>query len=1482
VHSQYSLLDGLPKIPGLLDRAKELGMDSLALTDHGVLYGAVEFYKEAIKRGIKPILGAELYLAINRMFDKRPQVDDKRFHQLLLVKNETGYKNLVKLITRAHLEGFYYKPRIDQELLFEHAQGLIATSGCLNGRIPRLILAKKFPEAESLARKYQEVFGVDSFYLELQHHRNIKEQKIVNEGLIELAKKTKIPLVATQDLHYLRPEDAEAQDILMLINTGADPHDPERLTMKEDDFSMTSQEQMAEYFKDTPEALENTQKIAELCDFKFDLGKTKLPVFPLPEDKTANSYLRELVLEKTPERYPQAGSEIKERIEYELSVINKTGFASYFLIVQDFVNWAKSERIVVGPGRGSAAGSIVSYVLGITNVDPLKYDLLFERFLNPERISFPDIDLDFTDRRRDEVIRYVENKYGRDRVAQIITFGTMAARAVIRDVGRALGFQYGFCDQLAKMIPFGFSLEDALKKIKEFKDLYEQDAQAKKLIDIAKKLEGVARHASTHACGVVIADQPLENITPLQHPTANDENVVTQYEMHAVEDLGLLKMDFLGLKNLTVIEDTLARIYVIHQKSIDIETVPLDDKEVYKTLREGNTAGVFQLEGSGMTRYLKELKPTKLEDIIAMITLFRPGPMEFIPSFIRRKHGKEKVEYLHPKLEPILKKTYGVCIYQEQLLQIARELAGFTYGQADVLRKAVGKKIKSLLDEQQEKLISGMKNNGIADKIAQRIWEWILPFAQYGFNRCLTGDTLIVDSETGALASIQQLYQRQTAVNSTYSLDKKKKIIENRIVEVINNGEKPVFELRTRSGRQIRVTANHPFLTASGWQILEKIIPGERIAVPRKLPQPAKKFDLGQHQLAVLGYLLAEGNFCHPASFYFYSTEPEELRDYLSNLERFNNTIGRQDASKKAVAVYAKRRDPKNPAEAVSWIESLGLKYKKATEKFFPEFVFRLSDKSLAVLVGKMFQGDGCINRRGVNPTIFYATSSVKIAKGLQHLLLRFGILSTIHFKKFKYRGGIKNGYTVSITRYRNIARFLNAFSPHFVGKKKADSLEIIREHPLINKTVKSWAARGSKDIIPYAMVFPLLRQSVSSNGLTIKETAAEYGFSDRLLSYDTRKIGFLRETVDYLAEKFQSPVLKEISNSDIYWDEVVSISPGGQETTYDISMKKDHNFIANDIFVHNSHSAAYALIAYQTAFLKTHYPVEFMASLLTSEKHDVEKIAFFIEECKRMKIEVLPPDINESLTNFTVVPQENKIRFGLSAIKNVGENVVRAMIEEKKASGPFKSLGDFLARIKTKDLNKKSLEAMAKAGVFDSLCERNQILNNLEEILEFNREHQKNGRQNQQTLFSGKINFGSEIRLASSDPASSKEKLAWEKELLGLFITSHPLDDFQKILEQKAMTLAKVAQEVEGKKVKVAGLISSLKKIITKSGKPMMFLNLEDLTDKMEVVVFPSILERNPLPCRENKIVFVQGRVSYKDNSPKIICDNIEEILEA
>jgi len=1084
VHSHYSLLDGLSKIDDILDRIEELEMDSVALTDHGVVYGAVEFYEKAKKRGIKPIIGCEVYESIRGMEDKESHADGKRYHLVLLVKNQKGYDNLVKIVTESHLKGFYYKPRIDIETLKKYSEGLIALSACMQGKVPRLLLLGKAEEAQKAALEYQEIFGKGNFFLELQHHPYLPDQEKVNNLIIELSKKTNIPLVATNDCHYARKDDAEAQDILMLINTGADRNDKERLTMKEDNFSIKSQEEMIEDFKDVPEAIKNTLKIAEMCNFEMNLGEIKLPMFDVPDNKTSIRYLRELCYLGIKEKYNIESSELDkiidnvlkekenkeikseklkeiiERLEYELGVIDKAGFSDYFLIVQDFVNWAKGNRIVVGPGRGSAGGSIVAYLTNITNVDPLKYNLYFQRFLNPDRISPPDIDLDFTDKRRDEVINYVAEKYGRNRVAQIITFGTMAARASIRDVGRALDYQYSYCDKIAKMIPLGFTLRDTLEKIAEFKDLYEHDTEAEKLIDLALKIEGCARHASTHACGVVISRFPLDNLVPLQHPTQNENAVVTQYEMHAIESMGLLKMDFLGLKNLTIIEETLKRIYAVRGKNIDIEKIPLDDKKTFELLQKGNTVGTFQVESDGMRRYLKQLKPTEIDDIIAMVALYRPGPMQHIPDYIRGKHNKATIKYIHPKLKPILESTYGIPLYQEQIMRIAQDMAGFTLSEADILRKAIGKKIEKLLMEQKEKFVDGMKTNNINEKIAEEIWHWIEPFARYSFNK---------------------------------------------------------------------------------------------------------------------------------------------------------------------------------------------------------------------------------------------------------------------------------------------------------------------------------------------------------------------------------------------------------------------------------------------------SHAACYAIIAYQTAYLKANYPVEYMAALLTSESSDIERIATLIQECNKMGIEVLPPDINESFSNFSVVPDKNKIRFGLTAIKNVGYNIVEQIIDERKVNGRFESIQDFVTRVNGKVLNKKSLESLIKAGVFDSLEERNKILSNIESLIQWSKDNKKIKESGQKGLFGGttmSINF----TMQSVDAINEYDKLNWEKELLGLYVSGHPLEKHKELLDNMAMSIKRVNADLSGQRhinpreryilqgetVTIGGIISSIKKIITKKGQPMMFIKLEDLTDRIEVVVFPSMIEKMPELFQENKIVTITGKTDIKDGSPKIIANEIEEILES
>jgi len=758
VHSHYSLLDGLSQIDALVNFAKKEGAPAIALTDHGVMYGAIEFYQKCTKAGIKPIIGMETYLARGSRLDKVYVKGEKQSHHLLLLaKNNEGYKNLMKLTSIGHLEGYYYKPRIDWETLVKHHEGLIACTACLGGEIPQLILKGHIDQARARIIDYQELFGVGNFYLELQDHKNLEGQELVNQQLIKFSHELGVPVIATNDSHYASREDADAQDILLCIQNKAKKVDTNRMTMLDGDYSLRSEREMIEAFKDIPEAITNTQLIADACNVEIELGKTQLPVFPVPAGHDGNSYLKELCLEGLIKRYgknyDEVGPVYRDRLDYELSVVAKMGWPAYFLIVADFINWAKDNKIVVGPGRGSAAGSLVCYLIGITNLCPIQYDLLFERFLNPERVSMPDIDTDFADTGRGRVIEYVQSKYGYDHVAQIITFGTMAARAAVRDVGRVLDYPYDYCDRISKTIPMLTTLTKTIDTVPEFKELL-KEPEAKKIVDMALKMEGVARHSSIHACGILITKEPLTENVPVQYASTSDKSIVSQYSLHPTEDLGLLKMDFLGLKNLTIIESAIRLIKNTRGIEIDIDNIDLNCARAFELFQLGETTGVFQFESSGMKRYLRELKPTEIEDIIAMVALYRPGPMEWIPDYINGKHGRKKLVYLHPKLEPILKKTYGVAIYQEQVMQMARDLAGFTMGQADVLRKAMGKKIVKLLEEQKQKFIDGCVKNSINSELAETIFSFIEPFAGYGFNRSHAACYAMVAYQTAYLKAL--------------------------------------------------------------------------------------------------------------------------------------------------------------------------------------------------------------------------------------------------------------------------------------------------------------------------------------------------------------------------------------------------------------------------------------------------------------------------------------------------------------------------------------------------------------------------------------------------------------------------------------------------------------------------------------------------------------------------------------------------------
>ncbi|WP_274953445.1 DNA polymerase III subunit alpha [Angelakisella massiliensis] len=775
VHSEYSLLDGACRIKGLAARAKELGQNAVAITDHGVMYGVIDFYKEAKKQGIKPIIGCEVYVAPRSRFDKEARLDGKPYHLVLLCENNTGYRNLTHLVSQGFIEGFYSKPRIDRQLLEGHTEGLICLSACLAGEIPRALMNGDYEGAKETALWYLEQFGPDHYYIEIQNH-GIEEQQRILPDLIRLSQETGIGLVATNDAHYLTRDDARMQNLLICIQTGKTVGEGSALEFPTQEFYLKSGEEMAQLFSAVPSAISNTQKIADMCQVEFEFGKTKLPYFQAPNGEDNVHYFRRLCYEGLERHYgPNPPEEVRQRLEYELGVVERMGYVDYYLIVFDFINYARSQGIPVGPGRGSGAGSLAAYCIGITGIDPMKFQLLFERFLNPERVSMPDFDIDFCYVRRPEVIDYVVRKYGADHVAQIVTFGTMAARGAIRDVGRALGMSYPQVDQVAKLVPMELhiTLDKAVSASKELQALMEQDPRVAELIDLARKVEGMPRHASTHAAGVVITRDTVESYVPL---AKNDESIVTQFTMTTLEELGLLKMDFLGLRNLTVIADAEKMIRTSHDPDFHIDSISLEDPAVFEMLSQGNTGGVFQFESGGMRKMLMQLRPESVEDLIAAISLYRPGPMESIPKYIENRHHPEKVTYRTPQLKPILDVTYGCIVYQEQVMQICRELAGYSYGQADLVRRAMAKKKADVMEKERGNFIAGCGKNGISPEIANQIFDEMSSFAAYAFNKSHAAAYAVVAYQT---AWLRCHYPREyMAALLTSILDNTDKVIE--------------------------------------------------------------------------------------------------------------------------------------------------------------------------------------------------------------------------------------------------------------------------------------------------------------------------------------------------------------------------------------------------------------------------------------------------------------------------------------------------------------------------------------------------------------------------------------------------------------------------------------------------------------------------------------------------------------------------------
>ncbi len=759
VHTEYSLLDGSNKIKEYVARVKKLGMDSAAITDHGVMYGVIDFYKEAKAQGIKPILGCEVYVAPGSRFDKEAgNNEDRYYHLVLLAENNEGYQNLMKIVSIGFIDGFYYKPRVDIETLETYHEGIIALSACLAGEIPRYIMRGMYEEACKSALRYQNIFGKNNFFLELQDH-GMPEQKQVNQSLLRMSREMGIELVATNDVHYTYAEDVKPHDILLCLQTGKRLSDEDRMRYEGGQYFVKSPEEMATLFPYAPEALENTYKIAQRCNVEIEFGVTKLPKYDVPEGYTSWEYLNKLCWDGFAERYPDDTGKLRDQLTYELSIIQKMGYVDYFLIVWDFIKYSRDHGIAVGPGRGSAAGSLVSYTLGITNIDPAKYQLLFERFLNPERVSMPDIDVDFCFERRQEVIDYVVRKYGKDRVAQIVTFGTLAARGVLRDVGRVMDMPYAFVDSIAKMVPqeLNITLDRALKTNPEFKTLYDTNEQVKELVDMSMRLEGLPRHTSMHAAGVVISQKAVDEYVPLSR--AQDGSLTTQFTMTTLEELGLLKMDFLGLRTLTVIQNAVRMVEQGHGCKIDVDHIDYNDKAVLDSLGTGKTDGVFQLESTGMKNFMKELKPQSLEDIIAGISLYRPGPMDFIPQYIRGKNHPETITYDCPQLESILEPTYGCIVYQEQVMQIVQKLAGYTLGRADLVRRAMSKKKAAVMQQERQNFVYGNEaegvpgciSRGIPENVANKIYDDMIDFAKYAFNKSHAAAYAVVAYQTAWL-----------------------------------------------------------------------------------------------------------------------------------------------------------------------------------------------------------------------------------------------------------------------------------------------------------------------------------------------------------------------------------------------------------------------------------------------------------------------------------------------------------------------------------------------------------------------------------------------------------------------------------------------------------------------------------------------------------------------------------------------------------
>ncbi|MBM4441276.1 MAG: DNA polymerase III subunit alpha [Candidatus Rokubacteria bacterium] len=1479
VHSEYSLLDGAAQLEKLVAKAKALQFKAIALTDHGNLFGGIDFYLAAKKAGITPILGCELYIAPGKRTERGNQDGgyEGANHLTVLVRNQAGYKNLIKLVSKAYLEGFYYKPRVDRELLAQHADGLVVLSGCLNSEVSRQITAGETLKARQTAGWYQEVFGKDHYFMEVQAH-GLPEQVKVTAETVRIAGQIGARIAGTNDSHYLEAGHARAHEALLCIQTGSTLNDPNRWKFSTEEFYVKTAEEMAVVFAEIPEACTNTVAVAEQCDLTLDFGSFHLPRYLVPEGHTLNTYLEERTRDGLRRRYgPTPGDAIEERLQHELRVIEKMGFAGYFLVVWDFIHYARKHGIAVGPGRGSSAGSLVAYCLEITNVDPIRYNLLFERFLNPERISMPDMDIDFADDRRDEVIKYVAQKYGQDRVAHIITFGTMGAKAVIRDVGRVLAMPFADVDRIAKAVPsfpLNITLDDAHQKSPPLAEMVRSQPAVKELWDIARALEGCTRHASVHASAVVISDEPLDEYVPLYKDPKRPE-LITGYAMGPIEKLGLLKMDFLGLRTLTVLANTAKLIKESRGIEIDFDALPLDDAKTYTDLADAKTFGVFQLESSGMREALRGLKPERLEDIIAMVSLYRPGPMDLIPDFINRKHGRAKVTYEHPAMQAITQETYGIMIYQEQIMQLAVAMAGFSMGEADTLRRAMGKKDRELMAKQKEKFLAGCAERKTSAAKAEKVWELMEKFAGYGFNKCLNYKAEIAMAD-GSVKRIVDVRDGDIVLTKDGPA---------RTTGVRPSGVRRVARLRLTNGFEIESTLDHPVFTQRGWVNVEDLDPAtDMVAVVRELPCGSE--EVSPHLPALLGYALSEGSLGYETHFYLYSSSPDEIHDMRSILEAFDNTVARIEHRRDGRASSARpaRREPKHPAGAVTFLfDDCGLRGMKALDKRIPAIVDRWNRDAVAVLVAKLIQGDGCIHPK--TRSISYATSSEGLARDVQRLFLKLGIMSKIHRKTFAYRGQRRVGFTVNVLDGRNaFARFRTLVAPHLTQRKAAALDELVEMYEHNRRRNGS----SGMDVIPPTLFLDHLRDAIVKRfgalGVGLRELGSGYS---ALTPKNWRVGGIRRDTLAGLAQQLDDPFLQSLVDSPLAWSRPYDLEVLGEEPTYDIEVPGPASFIANGIVVHNSHAAAYALVAYQTAYFKANYPVEFMAALLTSEMGDTDKIVKYIEECRAMGVEVKPPDVNGSSVQFSV--HDHTIRFGLAAIKNVGEAAMESILKTRASDGPFTTLEDFCARVDLRLVNRRVIESLIKAGAFDSVgMARAQLLAVLDAAMESGQRQQRDKAEGQGSFFDLiPAAVPAPVR-ASADAATVPEwdddqRLAFEKEVLGFYVSGHPLARFKPLIESLGITSSvELASRPAGSKVLLFGQVASLREIPTKSGNRMAFATIEDTEGTVDVTVFPEPFKAGATFLRSRDALLISGKVDDTDKGRVVLAEQVRLLANA